>query len=395
MISQTIRNGNMSYDPVCHMEVLSEAAESNDLYCDFEGKKFVFCSLSCLQSFQMNPRRFIKQDSSTAEIGYCELCSKRIKEGEDSSELNFHGKQFRFCCSVCSMAFLKKGKSDNETEGSIFHEPQGINDPALIQWLEEAVKQNASDLFLSVGEKPMLKVYGIFRRLGDVSLNAEQLHQIIQKIIPEKNWSCFLEGNEVDMGVEIRGLSRFRMNVFQEQNGAAVAIRPIPQKIPTIEDLRLPAVFHDLSRLPRGLVLITGPAGSGKSTTLAALIDAINQREDRHIITIEDPIEYIIPSKNSLIHQREVGRHTSSFANGLRNALRENPDIIVIGELRDLESIALAVRAAETGHLVLGTLHSGTAIQAVTRLLDVLKQQGNLKFVFNWRSPFKPSARSA
>jgi twitching motility protein PilT len=173
------------------------------------------------------------------------------------------------------------------------------------------------------------------------------------------------------MGLDVPECSRFRLNIFRHLKGVTIAVRPIPYKIPALSELGLPPVFDDLSKLKHGLILITGPAGSGKSTTLASFVNLINHREERHIITIEDPVEYFIPHHRSIIHQREVGWHTSSFSDGLKNALRENPDVIVVGELRDLESIVLAIRAAETGHLVMGTLHSGTAIQAITRLLDV------------------------
>ena len=180
-----------------------------------------------------------------------------------------------------------------------------------------------------------------------------------------------MEGKDVDLGLEVKGVSRFRVNIFRHHKGLSVAVRPLPNKILTFSELGLPEVFHDLISLKHGLILITGPAGSGKTTTLASFINAINENEERHIITIEDPIEYLIANKRSLIHQREVGWHTTSFSDGLRSALRESPDIIVVGELRDLESISLALRAAETGHLVLGTLHSGTAVQALTRIIDV------------------------
>ena len=217
----------------------------------------------------------------------------------------------------------------------------------------------------------LFRSYGVFKRLSEIPLNGEQVAEIIQAILPANKKTQFREGHEVDLGLGINGLSRFRVNIFRQQNGDSLAIRPLPYKIPTIEELKLPDVFGDLILLKRGLILITGPTGSGKTSTLAAFINAINQREEKHIITIEDPIEYVIPNQRSLVHQREVGWHTHSFADGLRNALRENPDIIVIGELRDLESISLAIRAAETGHLVLGTLHSGTATQTLTRVLDV------------------------
>lgn len=365
----------MSIDPVCHMEVLNEAAELNAPHQDYEGKRYVFCSLSCLQSFQMNPARFIRQENSSLEIGHCELCSKSIKEGEEYSEQNIHGVLFKFCCPTCAAVFQKKEESNNKIEGSAFHELQKANDPVLVQWLEEAVRQNASDLFLSAGEPPVLKIYGVFKQLDDKPLDKQTVDGFIQAIIPERKRAQFYEGHDVDIGLDIKGLSRFRVNIFRQQNGRSVAVRPLPYKIPTMEELKLPDVFQDLLRVKHGMILITGPTGSGKTTTLASFINAINQKEEKHIITIEDPVEYIIPNQRSLVHQREVGWHTCSFADGLRSALRENPDIIVVGELRDLESISLAIRAAETGHLVLGTLHSGTAIQTLTRILDVFDSE--------------------
>ena len=201
------------------------------------------------------------------------------------------------------------------------------------------------------------------------------LSQIIKSVLSENKLTEYLSDRDVDMGLDVDNCSRFRVNVYRHLKGDSVALRPLPYKIPTIDELRLPPVFSHISNLARGLVLITGPTGSGKSTSLAALVDMINHRDEKHIITIEDPIEYKICNQRSLIHQREVGRHTQSFADGLRSALRESPDIIVVGELRDLESISLAVRAAETGQLVLGTLHCGTAMQAITRILDVFEGQ--------------------
>jgi len=241
----------------------------------------------------------------------------------------------------------------------------------LSSWFQEAVIQGASDLFVSVGEPPTLKIYGVFKKLSDQIIDHQTVERFIKYTLPPNKLTELSEGKDVDLGLEINGVSRFRVNVFRHHKGLSVAVRPLPSKIPSFSDLGLPKVFYDLTGLKHGLVLITGPAGSGKTTTLASFINAINQNEERHIITIEDPIEYIIANKRSLIHQREVGWHTISFAEGLRSSLRESPDIIVVGELRDLKSISLALRAAETGHLVLGTLHSGTAVQALTRIIDV------------------------
>ena len=246
-----------------------------------------------------------------------------------------------------------------------------LNECGLLPCLREAVRLHASDLFISEGEQPILRIYGTFRRLIENAIATQELFKIINAVLPPQKLKEYQNGQEVDLGLDVPGCSRFRLNIFRHQTGMTIAIRPIPYEIPEMKELGLPPVFEDLANLKHGLVLITGPAGSGKSTTLASFINRINRQEERHIITIEDPVEYFIPHQRSLVHQREVGLHTASFSDGLKSALRENPDVIVVGELRDLESITLAIRAAETGHLVVATLHSGTAIQAITRLLDV------------------------
>lgn len=245
-----------------------------------------------------------------------------------------------------------------------------LESSGLLDWVKKAVEQKASDLFLSAGEQPTLKIYNSFKRIDTDLLDSDRLSKIIEAIIPPEKLERYLSGYEVDLGLDLPGNFRFRVNIFKQHKGMALAIRPLAYRIPSIEELKLPDILYDISHLTRGLVLVTGPAGSGKSTTLASLVNMINERDERHIITIEDPIEYLIPNKRSLIHQREVGYDTHTFSDGLRSALRENPDIIVIGELRDLESIALAMQAAETGHLVLGTLHTGDAVQAITRIVD-------------------------
>jgi twitching motility protein PilT len=250
-----------------------------------------------------------------------------------------------------------------------FHQVEDAH--PLCYWLKETAKQGASDLFISVGEPPTVKIYGIFKKLTDQAIDTQTVEKFVKYILPESKFREFSEGKDVDLGLEIKDISRFRVNIFRDHKGPSLAVRPLPNKIPTLNDLGLPGFFHDLTTLKHGLILITGPAGSGKTTTLASFINTINQNEERHIITIEDPIEYLIANKRSIIQQREVGLDTASFADGLKSALREDPDVIVVGELRDLESISLALRAAETGHLVLGTLHSGTAVQALTRIIDV------------------------
>jgi twitching motility protein PilT len=301
--------------------------------------------------------------------GYCDLCSKVIKDKDEARELMVSGKVFTFCCKSCESSFLAKDLSTDPSSSFLSHHIQEAS--PLLYWLQEAVGQGASDLFISVGEPPTMKIYGVFKKLSDQILDHQTVEEFIKSILPQNKFQDFSEGKDVDLGLEINGVSRFRINIFRHHKGLSVAIRPLPYKIPTFSELGLPEVFNDLSGLKHGLVLITGPAGSGKTTTLASFINAINQNEERHIITIEDPIEYLIANKRSLVHQREIGWHTTSFADGLRSALRESPDIIVVGELRDLESISLALRAAETGHLVLGTLHSGTAVQALSRIIDV------------------------
>lgn len=365
-------------DPVCGMEVLVEHAEQARLYEDHAGTRYVFCAEACRRVFLMEPERFLAQQSQ-APTGHCELCRKTIHAGESTSPLTIRGSTYQFCCPTCASVFLSQSAERPAPVSAPGAQPGNLTERlshcGLLPWLEQAVRQNASDLFLAVADRPTLKVYGSFKPLNDDPLTADRLSQIIDALLPEAKRAQFLEGREVDVGIGIEGLSRFRVNIFREQDGQAIAFRPLPHRIPTLAELGLPPIFENLSRCPRGLILVTGPAGSGKSTTLAALIDAINQRDERHIITIEDPIEYVIPNKRSLIHQRELDAHTRSFSDGLRSALREHPDIIMVGELRDRESIALAITAAETGHLVLGTLHSGTTIQAITRILDVFEAE--------------------
>lgn len=303
------------------------------------------------------------------EIGYCDLCSSAIRDKEEARQVKVAGTVFNFCCKFCESFFFTKNAPAERSFSSAAQRVEHVN--PLFAWLNEAAVQEASDLFISVGESPTLKIYGVFKKLTEGVLDHQTVEDFIKAVLPADKFKEFSEGNDVDLGLEIEGVSRFRMNIFRHHKGLSLAIRPLPHKIQPLSALGLPQVFHDLTHLKHGLILITGPAGSGKTTTLASFLDTINQNEERHIITIEDPIEYLIPNKRSLIHQREVGWHTTSFSDGLRSALRENPDIIVVGELRDLESISLALRAAETGHLVLGTLHSGTAVQAITRIIDV------------------------
>jgi twitching motility protein PilT len=232
------------------------------------------------------------------------------------------------------------------------------------------VDTQASDLHLSAGNPPLLRIHGDLQRVKYKVLEDEELREMLYEIAPEEIIKKFEEQGEVDWGYEIPGLARFRVNYYRQRRGVAAVFRLIPNKIKTVEELGLPPILNRLALLPRGLVLVTGPTGSGKSTTLAAIIDYANRMRYDHIITIEDPIEFVHEPKNCLINQREVGTHTKSFANALRAALREDPDIIMIGEMRDLETISLALEAALTGHLVFATLHTISAAQTVSRIVD-------------------------
>jgi len=241
----------------------------------------------------------------------------------------------------------------------------------IAELLAFGVKNNASDLHLSAGLPPMIRVDGDIRRINVPSLEHKEVHNMIYDIMNDKQRKDFEEFFETDFSFEIPGLARFRVNAFNQQRGAGGVFRTIPSKILTMEELGCPAVFRDVSDQPRGVVLVTGPTGSGKSTTLAAMVDYINENKHEHILTIEDPIEFVHESKKCLINQREVHRDTLGFNEALRSALREDPDIILVGEMRDLETIRLALTAAETGHLVFGTLHTSSAAKTIDRVVDV------------------------
>lgn len=233
------------------------------------------------------------------------------------------------------------------------------------------VKNKASDLHLSAGLPPLIRVNGDIRRINVEPLDHKAVHGMIYDIMSDAQRKFYEENLEVDFSFDVPNLARFRVNAYNQQRGAAAAFRTIPSKVLTLEQLAAPAIFKDLCQHPNGIVLVTGPTGSGKSTTLAAMINEINETEYGHILTIEDPIEFVHESKKCLINQREVGPHTLSFANALRSALREDPDVILVGELRDLETIRLALTAAETGHLVFATLHTSSAPKTVDRIIDV------------------------
>lgn len=233
------------------------------------------------------------------------------------------------------------------------------------------VETSASDLHLSAGNPPLLRVHGDLQRVKYKVLEDEELREMLYEVAPEEVIKKFEEEGEVDFGLEIPGLARFRANYYKQRRGVAAAFRLIPSRIKTVEELGLPVLLNKLALLPRGLVLVTGPTGSGKSTTLAAIIDYANRTRYDHIITIEDPIEFVHESKNCLVNQRELGTHTKSFANALRAALREDPDIILVGEMRDLETISLAIEASLTGHLVFSTLHTISAAKTIDRIIEV------------------------
>jgi twitching motility protein PilT len=241
----------------------------------------------------------------------------------------------------------------------------------IAQLLAFSVKNNASDLHISSGVPPMIRVDGDVKRVNMPPLTDKDVHSMIYDIMNDKQRKDFEECLEIDFSFEIPKLARFRVNAFNQMRGAGAAFRTIPSDILTLDDLQAPAIFKDLSMYPRGIVLVTGPTGSGKSTTLAAMIDYINANRPDHILTIEDPIEFVHESQRSLINQREVHRDTHGFSAALRSALREDPDVILVGELRDLETIRLALTAAETGHLVFGTLHTSSAAKTIDRVVDV------------------------
>lgn len=241
----------------------------------------------------------------------------------------------------------------------------------IAELLAFSVKNGASDLHLSAGLPPMIRVDGDIRRINVPPLEHREVHALLYDIMNDKQRRDYEEFFETDFSFDLPGVARFRVNAFNQDRGAAGVFRTIPSKVLTLEELGCPQFFQDVTRHPRGLILVTGPTGSGKSTTLAAMIDHINTTDYSHILTIEDPIEFVHQSKKSLVNQREVHRDTLGFNEALRSALREDPDVILVGEMRDLETIRLALTAAETGHLVFGTLHTSSAAKTIDRIIDV------------------------
>ena len=241
----------------------------------------------------------------------------------------------------------------------------------ITELLSYAVKAKSSDLHLSAEAPPMIRVDGDIRKMNIPPLTHEQVQELLYSIMNERQRNEYQQNFECDFSYEVPQLARFRVNAFTQNRGAGAAFRTIPSEVMTLEQLRAPEIFKTIADSPRGLVLVTGPTGSGKSTTLAAMVDYLNETKHQHILTIEDPIEFVHENKLSLVNQREVHRDTLSFSNALRSALREDPDVILVGEMRDLETIRLAMTAAETGHLVLGTLHTTAAPKTIDRIIDV------------------------
>ena len=247
--------------------------------------------------------------------------------------------------------------------------------------LKTLVENDGSDLHIATNTPPQIRVHGHLRRLESPDLQPADTKTLVYSVLTDAQKKRFEESNELDFSFGIRGLARFRCNVFNQRGAVGAVYRVIPEKIRTLQDLNLPPVLGNLAERPRGLVLVTGPTGSGKSTTLAAILDKINQERHDHILTIEDPIEYIHQHKNCLVNQREVHSDTNSFGNALRAALREDPDIVLIGEMRDLETVEAALKIAETGHLTFGTLHTNSAAQTINRIIDIFpaNQQSQIR----------------
>ena len=304
-------------------------------------------------------QRVLNPNPLTAE--FISSMKNECKEVFDNKPtFNFSGANINFSSDDTSVVF----KNADVSAGSATN----IKIDELLRFM---LDNNASDLHLSTGAKPILRIDGDMMILEDYpELTENDLWTVINQITPEKNIKEFKETNDSDYAYEIPDLCRFRANIFRDNKGAGAVFRQIPFEILTPDVLNIPAAIVELCSLPKGLILVTGPTGSGKSTTLAAMIDFINRTTQKHIITVEDPVEFVHPNKKCLVNQREVGEHTKTFKSALRAALREDPDVILVGEMRDLETIAIAIEMAETGHLVMGTLHTNTAVGTVDRIID-------------------------
>jgi twitching motility protein PilT len=249
--------------------------------------------------------------------------------------------------------------------------PPPVVAPRIERFLRLMTSRGASDFHLTVGRPPLLRVSGTMEPIRYRSLTEADYAELVRPIVPERLWEEFVATGDADLSYEVPGLARFRVNLFRQQRGSGAVFRVIPAKIMTLDQLGMPDPVRRLASMPSGLVLVTGPTGSGKSTTLAAVIDLINETKNYHVITIEDPIEFVHPNKRCLVHQREIGTHATSFAEALKAAGREDPDLILVGEMRDLETISMALAAAEKGTIVFGTLHTNNAAKTVDRIISV------------------------
>ncbi len=245
--------------------------------------------------------------------------------------------------------------------------------------IRESIRTGASDIHLSVGIPPVLRIHGSLERIGNYNLTKEDVESLAKEIIDEEEFERFERNKEIDVAYTFLEICRYRVNIYKEQGNCCIALRTITSAVPTMEDLKLPPIFKDFCKKKRGLILVTGPTGSGKSTTLASMVGYINQVRKEHVIIIEDPIEYVHKHGNSVINQRELGRDTKSFSNALRASLREDPDVILVGEMRDLETISTAITAAETGHLVMSTLHTIGAAKTIDRIIDIFPPHQQLQ----------------
>lgn len=254
-------------------------------------------------------------------------------------------------------------------------------DNMIDQLLKTACRKKASDLHITAGSPPILRIHGSMHPEGQIPLTKEETEAIAKKVITEAEWEQFMLKGELDVAYKIENVSRFRVNIYRQRQQAGIVFRVIPNEIPSLTNLNMPPILQEMAVKPQGLFLVTGPTGSGKSTTLASMIDFVNKQAAKHIITLEDPIEYEHQHHQSIVNQRQVGVDTEGFASGLRAALRQDPDVILVGEMRDHETISTAITAAETGHLVLATLHTSSAVQTINRIIDVFPpyQQGQIR----------------